>query len=205
MFVSKISNQYSIFQLLKLVILKSFTIIFYPGQRIIRTPFIVRGKKMIKFGKNLTTGKHCRLEAFIADGDKSEKIFLGDDIQFNDYVHISALKQIIIGNNVLMASNVYISDNSHGYYKGTKDDTDPFIPPQKRIYFVDPVVIGDNVWIGEGAIIMPGVKIGKGAVIGAHSIVNSDIPENNLAVGAPAVPIKHYNPITKMWEKVNKS
>ena len=49
---------------------------------------------------------------------------------------------------------------------------------------------------------MPGVTIGDGCVIGAHSVVNKDIPADSIAVGSPARVIKHYNINTKRWEEV---
>lgn len=158
---------------------------------------------MISWGKNLTTGINCRFEAFVADGNKSKKIFLGNDIQINDSVHISALNSVTIGNNVLIASFVYISDNSHGIYKINNHlSTSPNIIPTKRSYFSEPVIIGNNVWIGEGVIIMPGVRIGNGAIIGAHASVNSDIPENCIAVGNPAKVIKKWDETNLIWQKV---
>ena len=62
--------------------------------------------------------------------------------------------------------------------------------------------IGKNVWLGEGVIVMPGVTIGDGCVIGAHSIVNKDIPAACIAVGSPAKVIKRYSFEKKIWEKV---
>ena len=63
--------------------------------------------------------------------------------------------------------------------------------------------IGDNVWLGEGVIVMPGVTIGNGCVIGAHSVVNKSIPDNCIAVGTPAKIIKRYSFDSKKWERVN--
>lgn len=199
MISNSISNQYSIIYKLNLSVSLIRTKIFYPSQRLIRFPFYVRGKNMIDFGKELTTGQGCRLEAFIADGNKSKKIYLGNRIQLNDYVHISAIRSVIIGDDVLMASHVYISDNTHGLYKGDANDTSPDIPPIKRPYYVNPVKIGNRVWLGEGVIVMPGVEIGDGVIIGAHSIVNKNIPPNTIAVGSPAKVIKCWN--GKRWEK----
>lgn len=158
---------------------------------------------MIDWGKKLTTGVGCRIEAFIADEDSNSKIHFGDRIQLNDYVHISSVKSVTIGDDVLIASHVYISDNSHGSYRGDKNDTSPLIIPTKRPYYTAPVKIGNRVWIGEGVIIMPGVTIGNGSIIGAHSIVNKDIPGNTIAVGSPAKAIKHWNEITQKWEKAS--
>lgn len=65
-----------------------------------------------------------------------------------------------------------------------------------------PVKIGKNCWLGEGVIVMPGVTIGDGCVIGAHSVVNKDIPPASIAVGCPACVIKQFNYKTDRWEKV---
>ena len=50
---------------------------------------------------------------------------------------------------------------------------------------VGPIVIGDNVWIGMHAVILPGVRIGSNVIIGANSVVNNDVPDNVIAVGNP--------------------
>jgi len=157
---------------------------------------------MIKFGKGLTTGKGCRIEAFVVDGNKKSKIFIGDRIQLNDYVHISAVESVSVGDDTLVASHVYISDNSHGSYAGDNNDSLPEEPPVKRAYFSAPVSIGKCVWIGEGVIIMPGSNIGDGAILGAHSVVKGVIPGNSIAVGSPARVVKKWNENKGHWEKV---
>jgi lipopolysaccharide O-acetyltransferase len=119
----------------------------------------------------------------------------------NDYVHIAAMKRVEIGNNVLMASKIYISDCMHGDYSGVKDDSDPMTPPIEREDSTEPVRIEDNVWIGESVSILPGVVIGIGSIIGANSVVAKSIPPYVIAVGIPAKPIKKYNLTTKKWEK----
>ena len=85
------------------------------------------------------------------------------------------MDSVKIGDNVLMASHIFISDNSHGSYKGDENDTNPNVPSIKRKYATAPVSIGDNTWIGEGKVIMLGVTIGNGCVVGVHSIVNKSI------------------------------
>jgi acetyltransferase-like isoleucine patch superfamily enzyme len=60
-----------------------------------------------------------------------------------------------------------------------------------KTYIPKPVTIEDDVWIGSNAIILPGVRIGKGSVIGAGSIVTSDIPPYALAYGTPAKVMKY--------------
>lgn len=202
-------NKYSFSQKISLFIWLIRTKILWKSARLIRFPFDIRGKRYINLGENLTTGIGCRIEAFeemnlstVNSTKKSEyKITFGKNVQLNDYVHISAINRITIGDNVLMASHIYISDNSHGYYK--ESGTSPLIPPIKRPYYTAPVSIGENTWIGEGAFIMPGVSIGNGCIIGAHSIVNKNIPPFCIAVGSPARIIKRYNSDTKCWEKID--
>ena len=204
-------NRYTFTQKIRLVIWLVRTKILWRQARLIRFPFDVRGIGFIDFGYNLTTGVGCRIEAFdfvfetnsSKHGISKYKIKFGKNVQINDYVHISAMNKVIIGDNVLMASHIYISDNSHGLYKGMADDTDPTLAPIKRPYYVSPVSIGDNTWIGEGVFIMPGVAIGRGCVIGAHSVVNKDIPDYSIAVGSPAKVVKQYNFEMKKWEKIS--
>ena len=80
-----------------------------------------------------------------------------------------------------------ISDNSHG--EANKELLN--IAPKCRPLFTSgPVIIEDNVWIGEGAMIMPNVHIGKGSIIAANSVVTKDIPPYSIAAGVPAKVIR---------------
>lgn len=173
-----------------------------PKSRFIRFPFDIRGRKFIDLGSNLTTGVGCRFEAFSESGQIT--LFFGDNVQINDYVHICAMKEVRIGNNVLMAGKIFISDNSHGFYKGTEEDSSPDTIPIDRLYRIDPIKIEDNVWIGESVTIMPGVNIGYGSIIGSNSVVTKDVPSYTIALGNPAKVVKKYNLETKCWQKVNQ-
>lgn len=125
----------------------------------------------------------------------------GKNVQINDYVHITAAYSVEIGNNVLMASKIYISDCSHGSYIGNSDDSDPRVTPTDRTLSVKPVKIQDNVWLGEFVSVLPGVTIGEGTIVGANSVVTKSLPPYVIAVGSPAKPIKFYNFDTQKWEK----
>lgn len=195
-------NEYSILYKLKLAIYVLATKLLCRKARLIRFPIDLRGRKYIDFGESLTTGVGCRFEAFNLDGKNIKKIIFGRNIQVNDYVHISAMDCVCIGDNVLMASHIYISDNSHGCYKCGLNDSHPDIPPAERPYFVSPVEIGSNTWLGEGVIVMPGVKIGKGCVVGAHSVVTKSIPDYSMVAGTPAKVIKQFNFNNNKWTKV---
>ncbi len=169
--------------------------------RMIRFPFVLRGRQFIDFGNNLTTGFWCRFEVYPTDNDARKRIVLGTNIQMNDFVHICAIDHVEIGDGCLLASHVYVSDNSHGRYSGGIAESSPEEAPDHREYIIAPVKIGKNVWLAEGVIVMPGVSIGDGCVIGAHSVVNKDIPAACIAVGSPAKVVKRYSFEKKCWMK----
>ena len=100
---------------------------------------------------------------------------------------MSAAKQIIIDEEVLLARNVYISDHMHKH-----TDTHMAILRQ-GVDKIQPVRIKRGAWIGQNVVVCPGVTIGIGAVVGANSVVTRDIPDFAIAVGAPAKVVKTYS------------
>lgn len=194
-------NRYSLLSLIKLSIWVIRTKLIWRNARIIRFPFDLRGKKYISVNSGFTTGVGCRLEAYPVNENKV--LHVGKNVQINDYVHITARESVIIGNNVLMASKIYISDCSHGSYSGDSNDSDPRIIPIDRNLYSEPIVINDNVWLGEFVSVLKGVEIGEGTIVGANSVVSKNLPSYVIAVGTPARPIKKYNFETLRWEKIN--
>ena len=178
------------------------TKILYPNARIIRFPIDIRNKKNIDLGKNLTTGIGCRIEGFPISDACEVVLKFGENVQMNDYVHITAAKSVEIGDNVLMASKIYISDCSHGSYLGDSNDSNPLTSPIGRPLSVKPVKIENNVWLGEFVSVLPGVTIGQGTIVGANSVVSKSLPPNVIAVGSPAKPIKKFNFETNQWERI---
>jgi len=170
------------------------TKLFFRPARLVRRPVYIRGRKGMAFGEGFTTGYRCRFELFNAqDG---VKLHIGKNCKLGDNVHITASENVTIGDNLLSASNVFISDTNHG-----GDDANPNIAPDDRELTTAPVTIGDNVWIGEGVCILAGTKVGDGCILGAHSVVKGDIPAYTIVVGAPARAVKKYNFDTCKWER----
>lgn len=194
----KIIETYGIIGTVRLVISFLYTKLFYRNARLIRLPFDIRNRKFIKIGDNFTTGFSCRIEAFPQKTKRDAVIIFGNNIEINDYVHIAAGEKIIIGNNVLIASKVFISDINHGNYKGENQDS-PFTFPQLRKLSTSPIEIKNNVWIGEGVCILPGVTVGIGSIIGALSLVTKDIPDYSIAVGSPAKVVKKFDFDKEIW------
>ncbi len=195
-------GKYSVLQIFYLIFYKIKGWFIFKNARLIRFPFRVRGKQYIKIGKGFTTGFNCRIDALNINNLKEKYLLeIGENVEINDDVHIGATEKIIIGDNVLIASKVYISDHNHGSYKGEEQDSPMSIPKKRKIYS-SPIKIEKNVWIGEFVSILQGVTIGEGAIIGTMSVVTKDIPPYTIAVGSPAKPIKKYNFKTKKWDTI---
>tara|TARA_R110000868_G_scaffold184619_5_gene426252 strand:- start:2709 stop:3299 length:591 start_codon:yes stop_codon:yes gene_type:complete len=115
------------------------------------------------------------------------KIIIGS----NSRIHgtcIHARERIVIGNNCLIAANCQIMD-SNGH-----DLSFPLVENRLKTFGESKkVIIGDNVWLGTGVVVLPGVTIGHGSVISANSVVHKDIPPMVVAGGSPIRIIKHYN------------
>jgi len=196
-------KRYGIIGTFKLIISLIYTKIFFRNSRLIRLPFDIRNKKNIKIGDNFTTGFGCRIEAYPQKPTSDSILIFGKNVEINDYVHIAAGEKIRIGNDVLIASKVFISDINHGNYKGENPDS-PLTTPNSRKLSTNPIQIKDNVWIGEGVCIMSGVTIGIGSIIGALSVVTKDIPDYSIAVGSPAKVVKKFDFDKKIWVALKK-
>lgn len=118
--------------------------------------------------------------------DYGNNIYFGNNCEVNMNCTFLDDNKIIIGDNALIAPNVQIytafhpTNGSQRFGAVKADGSFEFCRTQTA-----PVVIGNNVWIGGGAIIMPGVTIGENVVIGAGSVVTRDIPSDKIAYGNP--------------------
>jgi lipopolysaccharide O-acetyltransferase len=168
--------------------------------RIIRRPAYIRGHRHISLGNAFTSGVGLRLDAFPIHGCVCLEI--GDNVEVNDYVHIGAINSVKIGNNVLIASKVFISDHNHGFYGLNNRHDSPLSIPKDRELSFSSVTIEDNVWLGEFVAVLPGVTIGTGSIIGSMSVVSKSIPAFSIAIGSPAKVIKKYNCETAKWEPI---
>lgn len=195
-------NGYGLGEIFSNVISLVYTKIFYKGARLVRRPIYVRDKKFLQYGEGLTTGYSCRLEMFDTGVGGTKKLIIGKNCKIGDYVHIAAGERVVIGDNCLMASKIFISDTNHGNYSDITIDSSPDVPPDERPLYMKPVSIGNNVWIGENVCILPGVSIGDGCIIGANSVVNRDIPDSCIVAGSPVRVIKGWDATLKMWIKI---
>lgn len=177
--------------ILPIIFLKNYIykILFLKFEGFIILPSQLQGYQYIQIGKNTRILKGLILTAW----DKYESqtftpsIEIGDNCNIGEFCHISACKLIRIGNNLLTGRYVYISDNSHGNCSLEEVNIHP---SKRKLHIKGPVIIGNNVWIGERVCILSGVTIGDGAIIAANSVVTHDVPPLTVVGGVPAKIIK---------------
>lgn len=180
------------------LLLKKF---YYCGQNVlIKKPALLKGCKYITIGDHTRIDLFCYLTAwdeykYIFKGKWNSqhftpKIIIGTNCNFGAWNHITAINQITIGNGCLTGKWVTITDNAHGANIIEECDTEPAL---RKLTSKGPVIIKDNVWIGDKVTILPGVTIGTGCIIGANSTVTRDIPDYCICGGNPAQIIKRIN------------
>ena len=191
-------RKYSFLGLLSLAFNLLYTKIIFHRALLIRRPAHIRVLGSYSIGKGFTSGPGLILDVLNNDA----KLVIGKNVKLNHRCHIGVMKSVKIGNDVLFASNVFISDHTHGSYSGNMQ-SNPFQPPNDRGIVCGDVEIGDRVWIGENVAVLLGVSIGESSIIGANSVVTKDIPSFSIAVGSPAKVIKTWDGLAEQWVVVN--
>lgn len=163
----------------------------------------VSGSRFIRFGANVYAEGSLWLIA--VPGYRQQRftpsIEIGNRVSFSERVHITCIEKIRIGNGVLVGSGVYIGDHHHGAYSGPQQSHPDTPPIYRPLGGGGPVIISDDVWIGDNVVIVGPVSIGRGSIIGANSVVRRDIPDRTIVAGAPARAIKKFNEVTCQWER----
>lgn len=150
----------------------------------------------VRVGQGVTVNRDCWIGVVSASLNETDvRLVIGDYSAIGMGCTISAAGLIEIGENVLFARNVYISDHGHAF-------SDISIPIKDQgITSPLPIKIGSNSWLGQNSVVLPGVTIGEHCIVGANSVVRSDIPSFCVAVGAPARIVKKYEQATNSWCK----
>lgn len=156
-------------------------------QSTIRKPLLIAYPECIAIGDRVHIRNGARLE-IVKDGVNNPLMTIGPDTNIEQNVHIVCHCRVAIGSGVSITANCAIVDTNHPYDSpgnplkiGARISTEPSF-----------VEIGDNCFIGVGAVILPNVRIGSNAVVGANAVVTRDVPPNTVVAGSPAVVVKTY-------------
>jgi acetyltransferase-like isoleucine patch superfamily enzyme len=153
------------------------------GSRIGRGAKIV-GPQLAHIGSRVTIGEQVWMNAKDDRGDGAPTLSIGDGTYIGRFVQINAWRNVAIGNDVLIADRVFISDADHNY-----SATNVPIRLQGDS-FCGEVILREGCWIGIGAVILPGVTIGRNSVVAANAVVTKDVPDRVVVGGIPAKIIK---------------
>ena len=142
--------------------------------------FFEYGSYLYRYKKNifLQNNIYFKRNSIVGCANPDAVIKIGENTTIGNNSIMIASKKISIGKNCMIAPNVHIVDRNHGTKLG--------VAYNEQDNIVSEVHIGDNVWIGSGAIVLMGVSIGANSIIGAGSVVTKSFPENSLIMGSPA-------------------
>lgn len=149
----------------------------------------------IELGSNIVLDDGCELCVLQTIPHIVPRLKIGHDVLIGKGCRIGCDNSIVIGDNVLFAPNVHISDRNHSY----ENINTPI--SKQPISTHGPVIIKEETWLGYGCQIMSGVTIGKHCVIAAGAIVVKDIPDYCIVGGNPARILKRYDKETGIWVK----
>lgn len=134
-------------------------------------------------------GECCYIEPPL-HSNWGKHVHMGKNVYANFNLTLVDDTHIYIGDYVMFGPNVTVATATHPIEPNLR---------RKQAEFNVPVHIGDNVWIGAGAVILPGITIGENSVIGAGSVVTKDIPANVVAVGNPCRILREINERDKKY------
>ena len=138
--------------------------------------------------RKFSLGRHSVVESYSCVNNAVGDVVIGDYTRIG--IHNTIIGPVTIGSHVNLAQGITVTALNHNFEDKNKRIDEQGVSTK-------PVVIGDDVWIGANAVILPGVTIGKHAVVAAGAVVTTDVPENTVVGGVPAKVIK------KLQERTN--
>ena len=131
--------------------------------------------------RKFSLGRHSVMESYTCVNNAVGDVVIGDYTRIG--IHNTIIGPVTIGSHVNLAQGITVTALNHNFEDKNKRIDEQGVSTK-------PVVIGDDVWIGANAVILPGVTIGKHAVVAAGAVVTTDVPENTVVGGVPAKVIK---------------
>ncbi len=149
---------------------------------------MVQNPRAISIGSRVTICDGFVFADLVPGSGNCPKIKIGNGVIILFRFQCNAAESVTIGDNVLIASNVLITDSDHIVEPGG-------VPVTRNPNFVTrPVVIEPNCWIGQNAVILKGVTVGRESIVGANSVVTRDVAPHSIVGGNPARLIKRNEP-----------
>ena len=178
----------------------------------VEPPTRIANSQFMTLGNDISLGPGCMLNAIrrypgrflsgVPDDVDTQyfepEIRIGNRVSATGYLTVSAVSSVIIEDDVLIASHVFIGDHSHGHSRAD------IAYKYQRLEGISPVAVGRGSWIGEHVTIMPGVTIGEYSIIGANSVVTRDVPPKSVVIGAPARVVRKWSGDSEQWVAVSR-
>ncbi|MDT2895503.1 MULTISPECIES: acyltransferase [Lactococcus] len=141
-------------------------------------------KKGIVLGNNVKIGAYSSLIVSGTLSDLGKEIIIGDNTSFSEFTFFGGAGGIKVGNDVISGQNVRFHSENHNFSNNNE---------LIRLQGVSRkgIEVGNNVWIGAGAIFLDGAKVGNNSVVAANSVVQKEFPDNVVIGGIPAKIIKN--------------
>lgn len=164
-------------------------------------PALLTNPHFMHLGNNVHIRPFARLEAVACDGSYNPELRIGDNVNIEHFVQISAVGKLDIGSNVSIGSRSLILCGTH-----------PFLDAKSPVKIGDRLAgknsfieIGEGTFIGAGCAILQNVRIGKHVVIGVNSVVKTSIPDYCVVEGNPAAIIMRYDEMQDRWATIKRS
>jgi len=186
---------FKIFWILRALIYKPFLGKFdFPSY--IGKPIFIGNFKRIFIGKRVRIFPGARIEIV----DQNSSIVFEDNISIGQNLHIISAsgQELRIGKNTTFSANVFVTNIDHKYDEINKHILEqPLVSAKTHI--------GENCFIGYGAVIQAGTILGKQCIVGANAVVRGHFPSYCVIVGVPARIVKRYDDKSGVWKKTDKN
>jgi len=152
----------------------------------------------IELGENVNIWYNARIEGVRKYNNTlfTPRIIIRESVSIQQNIHLTCANRVEIGANTAIAANVTITDIHHPYI-------DVNVPIERQDLEVGFVEIGDECKIYNNSVVLPNTKIGKHVTVGANSVVQGNIPDYSVVVGAPARIVKRYDFEQKRWRNTD--
>ena len=131
--------------------------------------------------RKFSLGDYSVVESYSCINNAVGDVIIGDHTRVG--LHNTIIGPVTIGSHVNLAQSITVTALNHNF-------ANPNLRIDEQGVSTNPVTIGDDIWIGANAVILPGVKIGNHSVVAAGAVVTKDVPPHSLVAGVPATKIK---------------